>query len=69
MSDSGSSRYPSRGTFNQASKMNTTKSTVGPNSFGGEDSVKNVGNQDARGTEFDQAEIDGKSLNDYIDFS
>ena len=67
MSDSGSSRYPSRGTSNQASKINTTKSTVGPKAFAGEDSVK-IGNRDGVVTEFDQAEFDGKSLNDFLKF-
>ena len=66
MADPGSSRYPSRGTSNQASKINSTKSTVGPNSSLGEDSVKVIGNRDALVTEFHQADFDGKSLNDYI---
>ena len=66
MADPGSSRYPSRGTSNQASKINSTESTVGPNSSLGEDSVKVIGNRDALVTEFHQADFDGKSLNDYI---
>ena len=66
MADPGSSRYPSRGTSNQASKINSTESTVGPNSSLGEDSVKVIGTRDALVTEFHQADFDGKSLNDYI---
>ena len=62
MADSGSSRYPTRGLFNQTVKANTTKSTVGPNTSVEEGSVKTVGNRDALMKEFDQALSDGKSF-------